>query len=111
MLSRRTSALPADLAEPANIETYCQALAGHGLFADLEPAQISQLVAGSQLLRFGPGEAVVVEGSEGESMHHLLRGRVEVVKQVGEGRSISVRELQPGDVFGARSAARSNATC
>jgi len=42
----------------------------------------------------------VVEGSEGESMYHLLRGRVEVLKQVAEDRQISVRELLPGDVFG-----------
>ncbi len=99
-LARRRSAVPADLAQPPNREACCHALAGHGVFAELDPAQIQQLVAGSQLLAYGPGEAVVVEGSEGESLYHLLRGRVEVIKQVAAGRSISVRELHPGDVFG-----------
>ena len=99
-LSRRQSAVPADLAQLPNSKACCQALAGNGVFAALDHDQISQLVAGSQLLRYGPGEAVVVEGSEGESLYHLLRGRVEVIKQVEAGRTISVRELQAGDVFG-----------
>ncbi len=99
-LSRRQPAVPADLAQPPDLEACCHALAGHGVFAQLDPDQIRQLVEGSQLLAFGPGEAVVVEGCEGESLYHLLRGRVEVVKQVAAGRSISVRELHPGDVFG-----------
>jgi small-conductance mechanosensitive channel/CRP-like cAMP-binding protein len=99
-LSRRQSAIPADLAQLPSSETCCQALASHGVFAELTPPQLRQLVAGSQLLRYGPGEAVVVEGSEGESLYHLLRGRVEVIKQIEDNRSISVRQLQPGDVFG-----------
>ena len=99
-LKRRQRAIPADLAELPSQEACRQALAGHGILASLERPELEQLVAGSQLLHYGPGEAVVVEGSDGESMYHLLRGRVEVIKQVAADRCISVRELHPGDVFG-----------
>lgn len=33
-------------------------------------------------------------------MYHLLRGRVEVLKQVSPERTVRVRELGPGEVFG-----------
>jgi CRP-like cAMP-binding protein len=33
-------------------------------------------------------------------MYHLLRGRVEVLKQVAPGRTVRVTELDPGEVFG-----------
>ena len=99
-LTRRQGKVPADLATPPSSEACRQALGSRGVFAELDAAQLAQLVSGSQLLHYGPGEAVVVEGSEGESMYHLLRGRVEVLKQVAEDRQISVRELLPGDVFG-----------
>jgi small-conductance mechanosensitive channel len=99
-LTRRKQKVPADLAHPPSSEACCQALGSRGVFAELDAAQLAQLVSGSQLLHYGPGEAVVMEGSEGESMYHLLRGRVEVLKQVAEDQQISVRELLPGDVFG-----------
>jgi small-conductance mechanosensitive channel len=83
-----------------NPEQCCEALSHHDLLSDLTAPQLRALVEGSRLLTFAPGEAVVTEGAEGSSMYHLLRGRVEVLKQVSPERTVRVRELGPGEVFG-----------
>jgi small-conductance mechanosensitive channel/CRP-like cAMP-binding protein len=76
------------------------ALAQNELLGSLSPEQLRQLVEGSRMMAYGPGEAVVTEGAEGASMYHLLRGRVEVLKQVAPDRTVRVKELGPGEVFG-----------
>lgn len=81
-------------------EECCEALSHNQLLSDLTADQLLQLVEGSRLVSYGPGEAIVNEGAEGTSMYHLLRGRVEVLKRVGPERTVPVRELGPGEVFG-----------
>ena len=78
----------------------CEALANAGVFADLSGDQLERLVEGSHLVSYGPGEAVVQEGAEGRSMFHLLRGTVEILKEVEPGHTVTVRQLGPGEVFG-----------
>ncbi|WP_216900837.1 mechanosensitive ion channel family protein [Synechococcus sp. CCY 9618] len=78
----------------------CQALSSVGIFADLSGEQLETLVEGSHLVSYGPGEAVVQEGAEGRSMFHLLRGTVEILKEVQPGHTVAVRQLGPGEVFG-----------
>jgi CRP/FNR family transcriptional regulator len=46
-----------------------------------------------------PGEAILREGEEGSSMFVIQSGRVEVVRQRGEGE-IRLAELGPGEIFG-----------
>ncbi|MEB3322381.1 MAG: mechanosensitive ion channel family protein, partial [Synechococcaceae cyanobacterium] len=94
---RAHRAAAADLPTP---EACSEALAQHHLLVDLTAEQLRTLVEGSRLMAYGPGEAVVSEGAEGSSMYLLLRGRVEVLKRVGEERTVRVRELGPGEVFG-----------
>lgn len=96
----RRSALPPEQRQSPTLETCRLALASVPMFADLSDEQLQLLVADSQLLIYGPGEAVMREGAEGHSLFCLLRGRVEVVKQLEDGRQRQVRELQAGDVFG-----------
>jgi len=81
-------------------ELCCEALANAGVFADLSGDQLETLVEGSHLVSYGPGEAVVQEGAEGRSMFHLLRGTVEILKEVEPGHTVTVRQLGPGEVFG-----------
>jgi small-conductance mechanosensitive channel/CRP-like cAMP-binding protein len=78
----------------------CEALASAGVFADLSGEELETLVAGSHLVSYGPGEAVVQEGADGRSMFHVLRGTVEILKEVEPGHTVPVRALGPGDVFG-----------
>ena len=96
----RRSALPPEQRRQPTLETCRLALASVPMFADLSEEQMQLLVADSQLLTYGPGEAVVREAAEGESLFCLLGGRVEVVKQLEDGRRVRVRELQAGNVFG-----------
>jgi len=96
----RRSTLPPEHRQQPSLELCRHALASVPMFADLSEEQLRLLVSDCQLLTYGSGEAVVREGAEGHSLFCLLRGRVEVVKQVEEGHSLRVRELVAGDVFG-----------
>ena len=92
--------IPSIGADPARAEDCRRALTSLPIFADLGEAQLQLLVADSTMLTFGPGEAVVREGEEGESLFCLLRGRVDVCKRIEADRLVTVRQLQAGDVFG-----------
>jgi CRP-like cAMP-binding protein len=96
----RRSALPPEQRQQPTLESCRLALASVPMFADLSEEERGLLVADSGLLTYGPGEAVVREGAEGHSLYCLLHGRVEVVKQLEDGRGVRVRELQAGSVFG-----------
>lgn len=96
----RRSLLPPEHRQQPSLELCRSALASVPMFADLSEEQLRLLVADCQLLTYGPGEAVVREGAVGHSLFCLLQGRVEVVKQLQEGRRVRVRELAAGDVFG-----------
>jgi small-conductance mechanosensitive channel/CRP-like cAMP-binding protein len=75
------------------------AILAHGLFASLSEDQRHQLLQTSSCPCFGPGEAIVREGAEGESLYVVLAGRVEVSKAL-EGHAVVVRQLGVGEVFG-----------
>jgi CRP-like cAMP-binding protein len=62
--------------------------------------QRQQLAAAGRVVSFGPGEAIVREGDTGDCLYQLLAGRVEVLKAVGRERQVSVRKLEPGELFG-----------
>lgn len=96
----RRSAVPHDPHLPASQESYRRVLASLPMFADLNEDQLQLLVLDSQLLTFGPGESVVREGAEGDSLFCLLRGGVEVLKNMESQRSVRVNTLAAGDVFG-----------
>lgn len=96
----RRSAAPHDPHLPASQESCLRVLASLPIFADLNQDQLQLLVLDSQLLTFGPGESVVREGAEGDSLYCLLRGEVEVLKTMEAQRSVRVSTLSAGDVFG-----------
>jgi hypothetical protein len=88
-----------DLDAPVASEIGALALGSNVLFADLTENQRQVLVKASEPLCFGPGEVIVEEGAEGDSLYVLLGGRVEVSKEL-EGRQLVVRQLGESDVFG-----------
>ncbi|MEO5754658.1 MAG: mechanosensitive ion channel family protein, partial [Chthoniobacterales bacterium] len=72
------------------------------LFDCLTPEQIDHLIDGSRTLRFGRGEKVIDQGSDGSSMFVLLHGAAHVsISQ--NGTMIRVAELRMGDSFGEMS--------
>jgi small-conductance mechanosensitive channel/CRP-like cAMP-binding protein len=76
------------------------ALEGSELFRVMAPEQRRQLAAAGEVLSFAPGEAIVREGEAGDCLYQLLTGRVEVLKAVAPDRQVSVRQLEPGQLFG-----------
>jgi small-conductance mechanosensitive channel len=99
-IQRRRSARPDEGEGSLTPEALCQALGGDSVFSGLSLDQLRLLVRGSRLVSYGPGEAIMLEGAPGESLYHLLRGRVEVLKRMAADRIVPVRQLVPGDVFG-----------
>jgi small-conductance mechanosensitive channel/CRP-like cAMP-binding protein len=89
---------PLDLDTPVTLESVPSILA-RGLFANLSEEQQRLLLETSQSPGFGPGEVIVREGAEGESLYVVLAGRVEVSKDL-DGQPVLVRQLGVGEVFG-----------
>jgi small-conductance mechanosensitive channel/CRP-like cAMP-binding protein len=72
------------------------------LFQCLPDPHLDNLLKNSKLDHFGRGEAIIEEGTEGESMFVLLRGTAHVT--VTKNRtSVRVGGLRPGDCFGEMS--------
>ncbi|MFN9623234.1 MAG: cyclic nucleotide-binding domain-containing protein [Cyanobacteriota bacterium] len=89
---------PLDLDNPVTAECGSRILA-RGLFASLSEEQRDRLLATSRSPCFGPGEVIVREGAEGESLFVVLSGRVEVSKNLN-GKPVVVRQLGVAEVFG-----------
>jgi CRP-like cAMP-binding protein len=97
-LEPRRGGATSDLEGPSSQEV-APALLARGLFQSLSDGQRELLLQTSHVTLYGPGEVIVREGASGESLYLLLRGRVQVSKRL-EGRSVVVRELAVGEVFG-----------
>lgn len=72
------------------------------LFSCLGDEQIELLVKEAEANHFGRGEAVIEEGTEGDSMFVLLRGAAQVSVSKN-GAQIRVGTLRQGDCFGEMS--------
>jgi small-conductance mechanosensitive channel/CRP-like cAMP-binding protein len=72
------------------------------LFACLNDEQIAGLLKNADIHQFGRGEAIIEEGSEGDSMFVLLRGDAQVSVEKN-GALIRVGALRQGDCFGEMS--------
>jgi SulP family sulfate permease len=59
---------------------------GSAEYADL-------MVQHCRRLEFGPGETIARQGEPSDSMHFILEGRVGVIVNLGEGRTVRVRSL------------------
>jgi small-conductance mechanosensitive channel len=72
------------------------------LFQCLPDGHLENLLKNSKLDHFGRGEAVIEEGTEGESLFVLLRGTAHVTV-VKRGTNVRVGGLRTGDCFGEMS--------
>jgi len=71
-------------------------------FQCMDDAQIDRLLAPAKLLRFGRGESLITQGSEGDSMFVLVSGSVDVHVN-HDGQLTYVATLKAGDYFGEMS--------
>ena len=68
----------------------------------LDEAQLDKLFLHARLQRFGRGEKIIVQGSQGDSMFMLLAGEAEV-RVLANGAETCVAALHLGDAFGEMS--------
>ncbi len=71
-------------------------------FLCMDDAQIDRMLASAKLLRYGRGESLIKQGSEGDSMFVLVSGTVDVHIN-HDGRLTYVATLKAGDYFGEMS--------
>lgn len=83
-------------------ETARAVLRKEPLFGCLSEQQIDGLLKDAEVNYFGRGEAVIEEGTEGESMFILMRGTAQVSVTKGDAL-IRVGVLRQGDCFGEMS--------
>jgi cAMP-dependent protein kinase regulator len=69
------------------------------LFLPLDADRRDQLIDLFETSLFGAGEVVLGEGEEGEGLHVVLSGAVQVTRQEG-GEVLTLAELGPGQIFG-----------
>lgn len=73
------------------------------LGAELSSEQCGALAALVKLRRVAPGEYLIEEGGNDDSVHVVLKGALDVVKQAGPGDPASLAVLRPGDAAGEMS--------
>ena len=91
-----------DKAKSSAAETAKAVLRKEPLFQCLSDEQIDGLLKDAEVNQFGRGEAVIEEGTDGESMFILLRGSAQVSVTKNESL-IRVGVLREGDCFGEMS--------
>ena len=93
------SKVVADLPQSLRLEVAMQInrriIAKVPLFEDCEPDILHELVLNMQSAVFGPGDLIVREGDQGESMFFINGGSVDVISG-----GVVVRRLGEGDYFG-----------
>ncbi|MGB5136115.1 MAG: mechanosensitive ion channel family protein [Prochlorococcaceae cyanobacterium] len=94
--------LPVSTKDPAGYDKQARMdlLAQNVYFSHLSPAQLQQVAPHTRCVRFAAGEAVIIEGEEGDALFQLVEGRVEVIKLLEGGFEKKVAELEPGAIFG-----------
>jgi CRP-like cAMP-binding protein len=71
----------------------------HGVFAQLPPARIDELLTRFERIVAKRGEVLIREGEEGDYYYVIESGRCQVERMVG-GVRVALAELKAGDAFG-----------
>ncbi len=70
------------------------------MFSSLSEAELEQLAAVAVPRSYEGGEVVFREGDSGDTCHVVRSGSLKATKTHGDGRTIALTELHPGDMFG-----------
>jgi CRP-like cAMP-binding protein len=78
-------------------------VSGSPLGAELSNEQCAALAALVEIRRVAPDKYLIEEGTSDDSLHVVLKGALEVVKNAGPGQPASVAVLRTGDLAGEMS--------
>ena len=70
------------------------------VFSTLSPEELDRVAQVAVPRRFEPGEVVFKEGDEGSTCYVVRSGRARAVREHPDGRSITLAQFGPGDIFG-----------
>ncbi len=78
-------------------------LKNNDVFRSLTADEMEFLAHRLKRIRFAPGETVVTQGDEGDSLYIVVKGKLRVMLSANHDRSDQVAILQPGSIFGEMS--------
>lgn len=70
------------------------------LFSDFSRDELLEVIRGLELRSFAPGDIVMTEGEEGDSLFILTSGAVRAFVKNQQGRNVEVRRMEEGEFFG-----------
>ena len=73
------------------------------VFAELSQQELIDLLANAEKCTFGPGDAILNEGSTSHFMYVMMEGAATVAKKDRHGQSSELASLGAGDSFGEMS--------
>lgn len=75
-------------------------LGGLPLFETLNTRELAELVAVAVPRSYERGAVIFQEGSQGDVMYVIRKGRILIKREHAGGRTIALTEMGPGDLFG-----------
>ena len=81
-------------------ESTAQLLGGVSIFCGLTEEQLVELASVAVPRRWTSGEVIFREGDSGDTCYVVQDGSVRVTRNHSDGRTITLAELRPGDLFG-----------
>ena len=93
-------ALAPNSTETSVLRAYGPGLLANPLFEDFSEEELLAFIRGLKLLTFDPGDVIITEGEQGQSIFILANGRVKVFVRGADGRSVLLGALGEGAFFG-----------
>jgi CRP/FNR family cyclic AMP-dependent transcriptional regulator len=81
-------------------ESTAQLLGRVSIFSGLTPDELLDLASVAVPRRWSAGEVIFREGDTGDTCYVVENGSVRVTRNHSDGRTITLAELRPGDLFG-----------
>lgn len=66
----------------------------------LEEEDLDELVQASVVRSFPPGEIILMEGEEGNAVHFIVEGQVDIIKLLDDGSERHLRRSGPSEIVG-----------
>ena len=70
------------------------------LFQNLKAEELKIISLATQNFIYEQGEVIISEGDEGDSAYVIYSGEAEVYRSLGDGKSVFLNRLGPGEMFG-----------